>query len=92
MLTIEIMRPPALELELTRPPTPEIEFLGVTVTHLEGDIYDGPYDVTPDFDEQTLETALKTMRDDVTVEAIPVHRTDNPAGGRTIFIGGILNG
>lgn len=54
--------------------------------------YEGPYEVTPEFSAQTLETKGKSMRDDVTVEAITVSRTGNPSGGNTIYIGGLING
>ena len=49
--------------------------------------YDGPYEVTPRFYEQTLETKNKLMTDDVTVEIIPAHEVTNPAGGLTVTIG-----
>lgn len=49
--------------------------------------YDGPYEVTPRFYEQTLETKEKLMTDDVTVEVIPAHEVTNPAGGLTVTIG-----
>lgn len=54
---------------------------------VEGDDYEGPYEVTPHFAEQTLPTYGKLMRDDVTVHIIPVVRTANPYGGDTIVIG-----
>lgn len=50
--------------------------------------YEGEYTVVPTFSEQVLETAGKSMRNDVTVEEIPVHRVSNPAGGVTVSIGG----
>ena len=56
-----------------------------------GDPYLGPYVVDPTFREQTLETRNKLMTDDVTVNPIEVSRTSNPAGGITVYIGGIIN-
>lgn len=53
--------------------------------------YAGAYDVTPDFETQVLETDGKLMRDDVTVNPIPVSRTSNDYG-TTVYIGGLLNG
>lgn len=50
-------------------------------------IYDGPYEVTPHFYEQELQTKNKLMTDDVTVEIIPAHETTNPQGGLTVTIG-----
>ena len=54
--------------------------------------YTGNYIVDPDFATQTLETKEKYMLDDVTVNPIEVARVSNPAGGRTIYIGGEING
>lgn len=48
--------------------------------------YDGTYDVTPTVDGETLETAGKFMRDDVTVNAIPIFSVGNAAGGSTVYI------
>lgn len=62
-----------------------------TVTILP-DAYAGEYEVTPDFETQTLETAKKSMAKDVTIFPIPVYRTTNMTGGKTVFIGGILDG
>ena len=49
--------------------------------------FDGPYEVTPRFHEQTLKTKNKLMTDDVTVEVIPAHEVTNPQGGLTVTIG-----
>ena len=54
--------------------------------YLGGEPYDGPYDVTPKVTAQTLSTAKKLMRDDVSVRAIPYFDVSNPAGGNTIYI------
>lgn len=51
--------------------------------------YTGEYNVTPKFEQTTLATKDKTMANDVTVRAIPVSRTTNPSGGKTIYIGEI---
>lgn len=54
--------------------------------------YTGAYSVEPDFDGETLGTKGKLMADDVTVQPITVARVSNEQGGRTIYIGGIING
>lgn len=51
------------------------------------DWYEGDYEVTPKPEAQTLQTAQKTMRDDMTVKAIPYFDVSNTAGGKTIYIG-----
>ena len=57
-----------------------------------GEPYDGPYTVPPNFETQHLATKDKILKDNVTVDPIAVARVENPAGGKTIFIGGIFNG
>lgn len=54
--------------------------------------YTGAYDVDPNFTAQKLATNGKKMLDDVTVEAIEVQRVSNTSGGRTVYIGGLING
>ena len=65
---------PAMAVELGRP------------VYMGGEPYEGPYDVTPKVTAQTLPTAKKLMRDDVSVRAIPYFDVSNPAGGNTIYI------
>lgn len=54
-------------------------------------IYPGPYEVVPSFENQLLATNSKLMTSDVEVDAIYVSSTPNPAGGNTVYIGGIIN-
>jgi hypothetical protein len=49
--------------------------------------YEGPYEITPRVDAQSMETQGKAMRQDVTVLAIPVFEVSNE-WGTTINIGG----
>ena len=65
---------PPMAVELGRP------------VYMGGEPYEGPYDVTPKVTAQTLPTAKKLMRDDVSVRAIPYFDVSNPAGGNTIYI------
>lgn len=51
-----------------------------------GTPYTGSYEVTPTMAEQVLPTRSKTMRDDVTVHAVPFTQTSNPSGGYTAII------
>lgn len=72
--------------------TPEkriVGTLGKEVVHIP--TYPGPYVVTPMFSEQVLNTNNKLMSSDVEVEAIYVSSVTNPAGGNTVYIGGIIN-
>lgn len=51
-----------------------------------GTPYTESYEVTPTMGEQVLPTRSKTMRDDVTVHAIPYTQTTNESGGYTAII------
>ena len=51
------------------------------------DWYEGSYEVTPHIGGQILPTKEKTMRDDLTVNAIPYAETTNIGGGYTATIG-----
>lgn len=61
-----------------------------TITKIDGEVYEGDYDVKPNFVIQTLDTNQKYMSDDVTVQAIEVSSVSNLSGGNTIYIGGII--
>lgn len=90
MVHVNVLSPPTIGVQATVP-NANVSIGGQIIYIPIGDIYDGEYEVTPDFNTQTLETENKSMHDDVTVHPIPVHRTSNPYG-TTVFIGGILNG
>lgn len=57
-----------------------------------GEPYTGVYTVTPGFEGTTLPTKDKLLAQDITVEPIEVARVSNPSGGKTIFIGGLIDG
>ena len=48
--------------------------------------YEESYEVTPTTGEQVLPTRSKTMREDLTVHAVPCSTTTNEAGGYTFSI------
>lgn len=73
-------------------PTTVLVKLGFNRVYTAPNPYTGKYKVEPCFEAQILETKEKTMLDDVEVSAIEVQRVSNVAGGRTVFIGGTLNG
>ena len=80
----------AVDFELD-PSTMEVYFGEIVPT---GDLpaYTGAYNIDPKFEAQKLATNGKKMRDDVTVEAIEVQRVSNTSGGKTVYIGGLING
>lgn len=50
--------------------------------------YNGDYVIVPVLDsDQVLQTYRKTMKDNLTVKKIPVVRTSNVYGGKTVVIG-----
>ena len=51
-------------------------------------VYSGPYEVDPRFEDITLNTSGRLMRQDVIVHEIYVGRVTNPSGGKTVTIGG----
>lgn len=67
---------------------------GVLHERPPGDIeaYTGEYDIDPDFTKRILETRNKLMADNVVVAPIEVQRVSNAAGGRTVYIGGLIDG
>ena len=52
--------------------------------------YEGSYEVTPKAVDQTLETRMKSMHDNVHVLEIPYSEVENPSGGKTVNIAYIL--
>lgn len=47
--------------------------------------YEGPYEVVPTVEAQTLETAYTLLTDDVTVTAVPYYQVSNVSGD-TVYI------
>ncbi len=58
----------------------------------DAELYKGDYAAKPKFTEQKLPTKNKLLTDDVSVMAIEVQRVSNTSGGRTVYIGGLING
>lgn len=63
-------------------------YIEAELTMLSTEYYEGDYVVIPKMEQQKLATKDKTIRDDVTVEEIPVYQTENISGGFTVIIGG----
>lgn len=57
-----------------------------TQTYVAHESYAGPYEVTPTSHEQSLDTADKHMRRDVTIHKVPYYETSNEGGGVTVSI------
>lgn len=52
-----------------------------------GEIYHGPYEVTPRVYSQSLETKNKLLEKNVSIKEIPITYVSNPQGGQTTTIG-----
>lgn len=64
----------------------EAELLSEIVEVTKYETYDGEYTVIPTLENQTLATADKLMKQDVTIEKIPHYEVSNNAGGTTFII------
>jgi hypothetical protein len=51
------------------------------------EFFDGPYEVKPTFENQTLKTKNMAMNDDVDIKPISVTKVSNQSGGNTVIIG-----
>lgn len=60
------------------------EHLSVLTSELPD--YDGAYIIIPAAVDQVMPTNMHSMRDDVTVTAVPYYETSNEAGGMTVSI------
>ena len=70
-------------IEVADQPKTEIE---VKTGFIIGNPYEGTYVITPTASGYSLPTKSKTMKDDLTVNAIPYHETSNESGGITCSI------
>lgn len=61
-----------------------------TPTYLDTDVYEEEFEVSPDFEGTTLETAHKFLTNDIVVHPIQVEKVSNLSGGVTVYIGGII--
>ena len=60
---------------------------GPVIEEITLPFFQGSYEVTPGIGDMTLETANRSMAQDVTVKAIPYYTTTNMSGGYTAIIG-----
>ena len=86
MVRLKVSSGPAVTLRFGQPASPVMSVEPGRPVYLGGELYDGPYEITPKVEAQTLPTAKKLMREDVSVRAIPYFDVSNPAGGNTIYI------
>ena len=86
MVRLKVSSGPAVTLRFGQPASLVMSVEPGRPVYLGGEPYDGPYEVTPKVSAQTLPTAKKSMREDVSAPAIPYFNVSTPAGGNTIYI------
>ena len=86
MVRINVSSSPSVTFRFGHTASPAMAVDQGRPVYMGGEPYEGPYDVTPKVTAQTLPTAKKLMREDVSVRAIPYFDVSNPAGGNTIYI------
>lgn len=65
-----------------------LEIIGhLSIPEYVGELYDGPYEVTPSGNFILLPTADRILEDDVLVHPIPYSEVHNEQGGITVTIG-----
>ena len=62
----------------------------IMVTDYDTPVYTGETTVNPDFIGRVLQTAQKTVMNNIVVNPIQVESVSNIQGGRTVYIGGII--
>lgn len=65
----------------------DYEFNEVIEVDKNHEVYMGEYDVTPNIEQQVLETANKVLVENVTIKKIPFFEVGNTSGGTTVYIG-----
>lgn len=75
--TVEIVQSNDVVEVIDQSYTMEVETNAVII---DGPAYNGPYEVTPTTNEQTLATRQKLMTNDVTVHQVPMYEVSNQYG------------
>ena len=75
-----------LTFDLDRGGVIDLSYNLVTPTVIDAQIYTDGYEVTPKTYSQTLDTANKLLRDDITINEIPYFETSNEEDGITVYI------
>ena len=69
-------------------PVIEVQLQNVVLISVEGNKYEGEYDITPStYNDKVLATRNLVMTKDVTVRKIPQFEVSNTSDGKTLIIG-----
>lgn len=86
-LIIEDRSPTVLEIpEQSTSIFSEDQYVSVVISH-DSATYEGDYAPIPSINGYTLDTAGKWLRDDISIQAIPLAQVGNESGGYTVTIG-----
>lgn len=87
MIKVKVTTMPAVSVGIVAAASLQVNVGSTTMTApSELEQYTGPYEVVPKVNPQTLSTARKMMRDDVTVREVPYYEVSNQFGGNTVYI------
>ena len=85
MIRFEIKNASLLRIDVAADKT-DMQVKDAVVSYVNGEPYDGPYEVIPKADEaQILPTKQRILAEDMTVLAVPYYEADNQIG-TTIYI------
>ena len=84
MIRFKVRRTPTVELSVAVHPI-QMHVANAVVVAADSRPYDGPYEVTPKVEAQTLPTKQKFLSEDIHVLSVPFYEADNK-NGTTIYI------
>lgn len=88
MIGVRILPQTTLGVKISSPTALGVKVGGEFYRVGDYEFFDGPYEVKPTFENQTLKTKNMAMKENVDVKPISVTETPNPSGGYTVIIGG----
>jgi hypothetical protein len=87
MIGVRILPQTTLGVKISAPTTLGVKVGGEFYRVGDYEFFDGPYEVKPTFENQTLKTKNMAMKDDVDIKPISVTKVSNQSGGNTVIIG-----
>ena len=87
MIGVRILPQTTLGVKISAPTTLEVRVGGEFYRVGDYEFFDGPYQIKPTFENQTLKTKNMAMKDDVEIKPISVTKVSNQSGGNTVIIG-----
>lgn len=85
-LSIRIRERPKIDVKMRLPDKLSLQFKNIVIQETLLPFYEGDYTITPQWNEQSIATRQKSMRDDLTVKEIYMSEVENEFGGITLSI------